>query len=109
MPFDMEVGFGPGHIVLAGEPAPPKRGTAPPPTFRPMFIVAKRLAGWLKVRLGTKVGLGPGNIVFDADPAPPRPRDRAPSFRFMSIVAKRSRISATAEHLFENVSGSRQF
>jgi len=31
----------PGHIVLDGDPAPPKRGTAP--NFWPMSIVAKEL------------------------------------------------------------------
>ena len=38
-----EVGLSPGHIVLDGDPAPPERGKAPPSTFRPMCIVAKRL------------------------------------------------------------------
>ena len=33
-----EVGLGPGHIVLDGDPAP----TAAPPHFRAMPIVAKR-------------------------------------------------------------------
>jgi len=51
---------------------PPKQGHTLP-TFRPMFIVARRLDG-SRYPLGTKVGLGPGNIVFDADPAPPRGR-----------------------------------
>ena len=42
MKLGMEVGLGPGHIVLDGDPAPPtERGTAPPPTFWPMSIVAK--------------------------------------------------------------------
>jgi len=35
---DTEVGLGPGYIVLDGDPAPPKKGTAPP--FRLMSIVA---------------------------------------------------------------------
>jgi len=51
--------------------------------------------------LGTEVGLGPGDIVLDGDPVPP-PRKGAqqpPTFRSMSIVAKRSPISATAELL----------
>ena len=45
MPLGMEVGFSPGHTVLDADPAPLplKRGTAP--TFRPMFIVVKRLDG----------------------------------------------------------------
>jgi len=43
MALGMEVGLGPGHIVLDGDPAPPpKRGRAPP-NFRPISIVAKRL------------------------------------------------------------------
>ena len=29
MPLGMELGLGPGDIVLDGDPAPPKRGTAP--------------------------------------------------------------------------------
>ena len=39
----MEVGLGPGHIVLDGDPAPSphKKGTAP--SFWPMSIVAKQL------------------------------------------------------------------
>jgi len=36
----MEVGLVTGHIVLDGDPAPPKRGTAL--NFRPMVAVAKR-------------------------------------------------------------------
>ena len=39
-----EAGLGPGHIVLDGDPASPKRGTAP--NFRPMSVVAKRLDGF---------------------------------------------------------------
>jgi len=44
MPLGMELGLGPGHIVLDGDPAPPKRGTAAP-TLQPMSklsIVVKR-------------------------------------------------------------------
>ena len=58
-------------------------------------------AGWIKVSLGTEVGLGPGNIMLDGDPAPPTERSTAaPAFRPMSVVAKRSPISAIAELLF---------
>jgi len=41
----MVVGLGPGHVVLDGDPAPlQKRGTQqPPPTYRPVPIVAKEL------------------------------------------------------------------
>jgi len=46
--------------------------------------------------LGKEVGLVPGHIVLDGDPAP---HSSPPHFRPMSIVAKRSPISATAEFL----------
>jgi len=39
-PLGMEVDLGPGHIVLDGVPALSERGTAPPPSFRPMCNVA---------------------------------------------------------------------
>jgi len=44
MKLGVEVGLGPGNIVLDRDPAPrPKRDTAP--NFRPMSVVAKRLDG----------------------------------------------------------------
>ena len=39
-PLGTEVDIGAGHIVLDGFPALRERGTAPPPPFRPMSIVA---------------------------------------------------------------------
>ena len=53
------------------------------------------------------VGLGPGDIVLGGDPAPPVTErgTAAPTFQPMSIVAKRSPISATAEILY-NLSDS---
>ena len=56
MPLGTERGFGLGHIMLDGDPDPPKRDTAP--NFRPMFVMAKRLDGSIKTPLSTKVGLG---------------------------------------------------
>jgi len=50
--------------------------------------------------LGREVGLSPGHIVLDGDAPPPSQRGIASNFRPMSIVAKRSPISATAEHLY---------
>jgi len=49
--------------------------------------------------LGTEVGLGPDDIVLNESQLPPPKKNRgtAPNFRPMSIVAKRSPISATAE------------
>ena len=51
--------------------------------------------------LGTKVGLGPGDIVLHGDPVPPQKGAQHPPPHFgpMSIVAKRSPISAAAELL----------
>jgi len=46
MPLCMEVGLGPGHIVLDGDPAPlPKNGgTAPSPIFGPCLLYPN---GWM--------------------------------------------------------------
>ena len=41
MPLGKEVGLGPGHIVLDGDPVGTQPATAAPPHFRPMPIVAK--------------------------------------------------------------------
>jgi len=47
MSLGMELGHGPGDLLLDGDPYPlPKRGSgAPSPNVRPKFIVAKRLDG----------------------------------------------------------------
>jgi len=52
--------------------------------------------------LGTKVGLGPHCGTWG--PSSPPKWGTASDFRPMSIVAKRSPISATAEHLWDMVS-----
>ena len=60
----MEVGLGPHHIVLDGDPAPPKKGHRPP-LFGRCLMWSN---GWvIKMPLSTKVGLGP-YIVLDGDP-----------------------------------------
>jgi len=59
----------------------------------------------IKMPLGMEVGIGPGDFALDGDPAFPTERGTAaPTLRPMSIVAKRSPISATAELLFNFVS-----
>jgi len=47
MPFDTEVGVGPGHIMLDGDQLPPtkKQGAQQSPNFQPMSTVVKRLDG----------------------------------------------------------------
>ena len=46
IPLGREVGLSPSDIVLDGDPAPlSERERSPPPNFRPVSIVAKRLDG----------------------------------------------------------------
>ena len=66
MPLGKEVGLVPGYIVLDGDPAPPKRGTAPPQFSA--HVYCGQTAGWIKMPLGTEVGLGEGDVVLDGDP-----------------------------------------
>jgi len=79
----MQVGLGPGYIVLDGD-------LGPPPPFS-AHICCGQMARWNKMALSRKVGLDPSDIVLDGDPAPPFQKgDRAPpNFRPMSIVSKR--------------------
>jgi len=90
MKHGVEIGLGPGHIVLDGDPAPPpQRGIA---LHFSAHVWCGQTAGWIKMPLGREIGISPGHIVLDGDPAP--------NFRPMSIAAKQSPISATAEHLW---------
>jgi len=74
------------------------------PQFSAHVCYGGQTAGWIKMPLRTEVDLGPGDTVLDGDPPPPAKRGTANSFRPMSIVAKRSPISATAELLLIDVS-----
>jgi len=71
-----EVDVGLDHIVLDGDPAPPKRGTVLPGNFRP--ICCGQTAGWIEMPLGMKVGVGPGDIVLDVHPSPPLKKRNSP-------------------------------
>jgi len=73
-----------------------QKGGQQSPTFLPMYC--GQTARWIKTPLGMEVGLGPYHTVLDGDPAPSQ-NGHAPNFWPMSM-AKRSPISATAEHLF---------
>ena len=67
MKLGVQVGFGPGHIVLDGDAAPP-----PLKGHSPQFssnVRCGQTTGWMKTPLGTEVDLGPGQIVLDGDPA----------------------------------------
>ena len=89
MPLGMEVGLGPGHIVLDGDRAPLPKGHSPPQFLA--HVCCGQTAGWIKMPLGTKVGFGPGDFVLDGDPAPlpQKGEEPLPNFWPMSIVAKR--------------------
>jgi len=66
-------------------------------------VYCAQTAGWIKMAFGTEVDIGPGHSVLAGDP-PPLPKKKrdtsAANFRPMSVVAKRSPISATAERMF---------
>jgi len=71
MKLGTQVGLGPGHIALRGDPAPlPQRGTTPP-NFRSISVAAKWLHGSrCDMVWSLEVGLGPGDFVLHGDPAP---------------------------------------
>ena len=87
MPLGMEAGLDAGHIVLDGDPAPPKRGTHPQFSDH---VYCGQVAGWIKMPLGMEVGLDPGDFVLDGDLALPRKKAQPPAnFWPMSTVAIR--------------------
>jgi len=97
MPLGMEVGLGPGDMVLDGNPAPKKGGTAAPLHFL-ANVYCGQTAGWIKMPLCTKVGLVPDHIVLDGDLTPSK---RGHSPQFLAIFSGQTYpVSATAEHLF---------
>jgi len=102
----MEVNLGPTpHCVRWGHGFP-DRGTAAPPYFS-AYVYCGQTAGWIRIPLGAEV-LGPGDIVLDGNPTPPsteRGTAAPPTFRPVSIVAKRSLIPATPELLLYYKSG----
>jgi len=77
MPLGMEVGFGPGHIMLDWDPAPHKKGESPQFSAH---VRCGHTAGCIKMPLGAKVGFRPGHIVLDGDPAFPRKGHSPPIF-----------------------------
>jgi len=59
MKLGTQVGLGPGHIVLDGNPAPPL-----PNGLAPQFsahICCSQMAAWINMPLGMEVRLGPGD------------------------------------------------
>jgi len=70
MKLGMQVGFGPVHTVLDGDPAHLPQFSA--------HICCGQMAAWIKMSLGMQVGLGPGDFVLDGNPAPLPKRGRSP-------------------------------
>jgi len=97
MQLGTEVGLSAGHTVLDRDLLPQKGHS---PQFS-THACCGQTAGWIRMPLDRKVGLSPGHIVLDGDPPPPPQRGTALYFRPMSIVVKRSPISATADNLFK--------
>jgi len=86
MKLGMQVGLGPGHIVLDGDQAPPSpKGHSPLPVFS-AHICCGQMVGWIKMPLGMKVGLGPGDFMLDGDPAPPPQKGAEPPVQFSAYV-----------------------
>jgi len=62
MPLGTEVGLGPGHTVLDGDPAtPPPKGRSP--LQFSVHIYCGQVAAWMKMPLGREVRLGPSDIL----------------------------------------------
>ena len=83
----MEIGLSPGDFVFDGGPAAPRKMGTPTLTQFLAHVDCGQTAGWIKMPLGTEVNVGSGDVVLDGVAAPPK-KGTAPSFRFMSIVAK---------------------
>ena len=65
-----------------------------------MLVYCSQTVKWIKMPLRAEIGFGPVDIVLDGDPALPEGKGtEAPTFRPLSIVAKWSPVSATAELL----------
>jgi len=88
MKLGTQVGLGPGHTVLDGDPTPPA-----PKGQSPLFlahICCGQMATWIKMPLGMEVGLDPSDFMLHGDPVPlPKKTAKPPNFRPMFIVAKR--------------------
>jgi len=87
------------HCVKWGSSFPRKGHCTPHFTAH---VYCGEMAGWIKMLLNTEVDLGPGHIVLDGPSSPQKGAEQPPSLQPLSVVAKRSPISATAELLLYN-------
>ena len=83
----MQVGLGPGHIVLDGDP-----GLPPPKGHSRQFwahVYCAQTATWTKMPLAMEEGLDPSDIVLDGTQFPlPKNGAELPNFRPVSVVTK---------------------
>jgi len=86
MPLGTDVGLGPGHIVLDGDPALPQKGAQQPTIFGQCLLMPN---GWMDQDATWYGGRpGPWPHCVDGDSVPSR-RGTAPNFWPMFVVAKR--------------------
>ena len=71
MKLGLQVGLGPGHIVLDWDSAPPSSKGHCRPQFS-AHICCGKMAGWIKMPLGMEVGFGPGDCVRWGPSSPPK-------------------------------------
>ena len=89
MKLGVQVGLGPGHIVLDGDPVLSSQKGGIVFQFS-AHVYCSKTAGWIEMALGTEVGLRPGHLFLDIAQLPLRKTwaHPPPNFRPMSIVAK---------------------
>ena len=75
MPLGKEIGLGPGHILLDGDPVPPN-GAQPP--FLLAHVCCGQTSVCVRIPFGTEVDLSLGDIVLDGDPAFPPLKGHSP-------------------------------
>jgi len=83
MKLGTQVGLGPGHVVLDGDPSPSSTKGHSPQFL--VHICCCQMAGWIKMPRGMEVGLGPGDFVLDEDPALPSPKRGGASSIFAHV------------------------
>jgi len=106
MKLGTEVGLGLGHIVLDGDPAPLPKGAH---SIFGSYLLWPN--GWLDqdaAWYGGRPRPRPHCVKWEPS-FRPKKGAQPPNFRPICIVAKRSPLSATAEHLFQHLASGCEF